>query len=95
MPRGRGVGRWLVAASVFTTALAIRPAFALYQEVTCERNFMKGEIELDLDGLDWVTSRHMAYRIVSEKDVGGGQRPAQPNWVFGTCLIEAHTPTIP
>ena len=77
-----------------TTALTVRPEFATYQKVTCERNFMKGELELDSAGLDWVKSRHMAYRIVSEKDVGG-QRPARPNWVFGTCLIEAHTPTIP
>lgn len=56
---------------------------------------MKGELELDSAGLDWVKSRHMAYRIVSEKDIGGEQRPARPNWVFGTCLIEVHTPTIP
>jgi hypothetical protein len=69
MPRGSdGVGRCLVAASVLAT-LAVRPAFALYQEVTCERNFMKGEM-LDSEGLDWVRSRHMAYRIVFEKDVG-------------------------
>jgi hypothetical protein len=76
-------------------ALAIRPAFALYQELTCERDFMRGEIELDSDGLDWIRSRHMAYSIIFEKDVGGEQRPARPNWVSGTCLIEAHTPTIP
>jgi hypothetical protein len=37
----------------------------------------------------------MAYRIVFEKDVGGEQRPERPNWVFGKCLIEAHTSTIP
>jgi hypothetical protein len=92
MPHGSdGVGRCLLAAIVLaTTALAGRPAFALYQEVTCERNFMKGEIELDSEALDWVRSRHMAYRILSEKDVGGEQSPARPNWVFGTCLIEAH-----
>jgi hypothetical protein len=38
---------------------------------------------------------HMAYRIVSEKDVGGEPRPARPNWVFSTCLIEEHTPAMP
>ena len=76
-------------------ALTIRPAFATFQKVTCERNFMNGEIKLDSEGLDWVKSRHMAYRIVSETDVGDEQRPGRPNWVFGTCLIEAHTPTIP
>jgi hypothetical protein len=56
---------------------------------------MKGDIELDSDGLHWVQSRHMAYRIISEKDVGGEPRRARserPNWVFGTCLIEAHIP---
>jgi len=33
--------------------------------------------------------------IIFEKDVGGEQRPAQsgrPNWAFGKCLIEAHSP---
>lgn len=95
------VGRCLclIAATVLATeALTVRPAFALYQEVTCVRNFMKGEIELDSEGLEWVRSRHMAYRIISEKDVGGEQGLApsgQPDWVFGMCLIEAFTPMIP
>jgi hypothetical protein len=34
----------------------------------------------------------MAYRIISEKDVGSEQGLApsgQPDWVFGMCLIEA------
>jgi hypothetical protein len=93
-----GVRRCLVAAMLATAAFTVRPAYALYQEVTCERNFMKGDIELDSEGLDWVQSRHMAYRIIFEKDVHGEQRPAwsgRPNWVFGMCLIEAHIRTIP
>jgi hypothetical protein len=56
------------------SALTVRPAFAEYQTVTCERDVMKGEIELDFEGLDWVRSRHLACRIVSEQDVGGEER---------------------
>ncbi len=52
-----GVARYLLAAGVLTAALVARPAVALYQEVTCERNFMQGEIELGAQALEWVRSR--------------------------------------
>ena len=85
-----GAGRCLIAVGVLATAAALtpRPAFADYQEVPCERNFMKGWIELDAKRLDWIRSRHMSYRIISEQEEHP-VRSRRPDWVFGTCLIEA------
>jgi hypothetical protein len=64
-------------------------------EINVRMELHEGRDRIGLGGLTMGQGSHMAYRIVSEKDVGGEPRPARPNWVFSTCLIEEHTPAMP